>query len=879
MRLTSLFLHAIAVLLCASTARCEAPGLPGPQGRFFDSKIEFQNYFLPEQDRGRDPSQIDPNVLADMKELLRAAVASKLKRLVIPIVVEGSNEIRRVRYYGYLKKRFKVIGPDIEIIASGGTVRSTLAAVYRELWQMMQLDPKQDPRTVLKTMAMETKDIPAGDLLGQGSDIDSNYISRDSSKNGEIERVALMVTNSAITKFGNHDESERKKRSFLPRGDFKEYYEQIARSEAQGGSELDHLAFSMKTEQFKEPFNPRSKEPIVDDFIRGFYRFLPPLSPQSVEDREKTTIRGPRALTEIGFLQVHPDDRSYLISEIKAVETAVQGGAEVSPKALEQFSKLSVNSPLSGAHNRIYRSPPGSVESAFLEMSRAVSAKLNSGAPLLPEYVDDFAIGAQRRNLNGLPEDLLLDPQEFIATQTDQGVVYHGTPAESGIGIIRSGLHVSSDKQGKAAYGRGAYTTKNLNFAKSYAWDYGLVFALRFKPDVIAHMNILDMTDPRVASRIYAFTAEAAGMGRDPYEYLAREHGIDVIINKHVLIENQAVLEMPKSPEDLLKTYGVRFRSAAFSLQERLQAGTVYESFAIPLRQQGRQIGQLDWTSLSREAFASGDEATVMEAINSIGKRRRLGLQNLQSEIQNVETLLEHPQSPKILQSGQEILMAMKPSSAQLGFALKEQLIQGPRPELGKFLGRNFDRLRQFQPEVIATLIARSEKLSDEFFNYFLIETRSSNNSAELDLVLKNLLKDPKRAFYVRATVGDTLAAPHRVVTGELGDDVVRMLKDSMEQVRYPAARALENVRLTPKMIPLLMERMNTLPEAANRLRILSAVSKNLSTPGAQSLIDIGLMDRVERVRIYAQNVNEAFRTVQAHAGLARSCDQLFIGH
>ncbi|MEK7689874.1 MAG: hypothetical protein AAB425_02520, partial [Bdellovibrionota bacterium] len=251
-------------------------------------------------------------------------------------------------------------------------------------------------------------------------------------------------------------------------------------------------------------------------------------------------MRGARMFLELPFLKLR---------DPKVFEADVANIDQVSDKGLRQFPKMLRNSRFCGAHNRFYRAPAGSPERVFFEKAAKV---LNKGqVTIIPEFTDHFPVLARgpvkKSELNGLPRALLTPVEDFIADEklSNLGRVFHGTPSvENGIAIIRQGLFLSKAGQGAAAFGRGAYSNRDRGIAQAYAGSKGIVFELEIKND--SRINILDWEKHRRDPWLIELAARAAREGRDIHEILSREHGIDVVINRHVLIQNADAFEFPR---------------------------------------------------------------------------------------------------------------------------------------------------------------------------------------------------------------------------------------------------------------------------------------------------------------------------------------------
>lgn len=838
------------VLLCAAESSTH----------YFDQKIEFPNYVLPQEYRNLPTDKIPETVLSEVKTLLAQAVSSELRRMVIPIIPEGKSDIVRVRYYDYLQAELKKIDATIELLPVGGTIRSTLSSMYRELYEVMQKNPNADPRQLLKEIAARTEDIAVGDLLGVGSDLDTLFKTKTSAKDSLIVEKAEEITNSMINRFGSSEDSETMRRVFFVHGDIKPYEAQMLRAVAQGGSELDHLALSLRSGQFIEPTNGRSPTPIVSDFIRGYYRFLPPESPSAVEDAAKVLIRGPRALTEIPFLKIHPEDAEYFKSQVQELQSKIHQGAEFSEKALEQFDKLVRNSRFSGAHNRFYRAPPGSVESSFLALAKTLDEQEQQSAAgaksLLPEFADHFPIEGAPRPLQGLPRKLLMKPEQFMKKYTDSGALYHGTNVESGIGVLRGGLYISSGDNGRGLHGRGVYTTPDIEFASKFAGDHGLTLNLKINPADVQKLNILDFSNPLLEHELRHWAEEAERQGRDFYELLARDHGIDIIVNEYVLLQNAAIIEYPKSADALLETYANRFRSQKLPLVQRMNAGIVYETFSNYKRAQGAELPHLDWAPVIERALNSSASEAQMAALAALRSLHEASVPIDRKNIILAATKLKKTVASPVREQALSTLFALAPErsdvhSTLFEFMKSEDIQVGGRAS--EILGTHFDKLQRAQPDFIRRFAAALPSATTEFTNSFAIDLRGAQDSPAFFSIVKELLRSSD--LYTRQRGFELLAEPGRKLPSDIAKRIGEALIDEEADIRSLAADVLVNINFQRErkwLFPLLEAQLKKEPEQSIRSALVKALGPVNSLPEAKRAIALALKDKHSNVRAWA---------------------------
>ncbi|MFL5812428.1 MAG: hypothetical protein ACJ763_02525 [Bdellovibrionia bacterium] len=505
----------------------------------FDALKEFPNYFLPKEYRGRQTSDIPADVIKKQRELLDQALGSVFERLVVPIVPEGEKGIRQVRYFPYLRERLLRVDPGMKLYASGGVVRTALSYVYDEVFQALEMDPKKDAAQVLKKIAESKEDLPAIRVRGVGSDFDM-LVQSSNGQTHQLQALATQITNSASEASGAKLSNYSVQNAFFTLGDVRDYNSQIERSTRQGGSVVDYLAFELGTKTLKEP--PRFPG-LVERIVSGHYEFAPPAQGAAPEDLGDSVIRGARTLLELPWLKL--ENEKYYREQVQALNESLSKGQALSKRAMGQFAKGIRNSRYFGAHNRFYRANSDTAEADILKLaSRLANGNVST---LLPEFADARKIeirSGDRSELNGLPKELLTPVSEFKAKYTDKGVLHHGTPSiENALAIMRQGLFLSKNGQGTALYGRGVYSSPDRKISEGYAGDKGIIFDLQIKDD--PRLNILNWEKVANHPAIQKIKREAGKQGRDVFEYLSREHGIDIIKNHHVLIQNSDAVALP----------------------------------------------------------------------------------------------------------------------------------------------------------------------------------------------------------------------------------------------------------------------------------------------------------------------------------------------
>lgn len=512
---------------------------------FFDQAKEFPNLYLPEKIR-QNPNSLEAQDLIDQRaELVESALKSVFERITIPIVPENGTTAVQTRYFDEVRR---LAGDGVEIMPSGGVVRTTLSYLYDELKKGAEKIPPESSEAVLKRIVGDSRLLPGIEVRGVGSDWDLLIRSSDPEKKKEAIEKILRFTNSAEAKFSPNQLESGFKRTLFTIGDVKDYDEQIRRSILQGGSTLDFLAFDLKKGKIVEPPRypdiERNLTGTFKDFIRGLFEYVAPLG--KVDDGPKQTIRGMRPLLELPFLKLKDD--TVFRRELEDLLASIQSGEIPSSKAIEQFSKMIRNARYAGANNRSYRGGPQSIDRLVYQVAEAIKKAAN--VTTIPEFLEP-AVGVSRE----LPSDIpLMNVDEFLKNHTHGGKLYHGTPdPNNALAILRNSLFLSKPDQGYAYYGRGTYTDPNYEIAKLYAGDKGLVMELEV--NARKDLRVLDWLKVKDLPKMKKIEEKAVAEGRDVFEYLAREYGIDVIIHQHVLLQNTSAVKFPKNFGALIRAY------------------------------------------------------------------------------------------------------------------------------------------------------------------------------------------------------------------------------------------------------------------------------------------------------------------------------------
>jgi hypothetical protein len=392
----------------------------------------------------------------------------------------------------------------------------------------------------------------------------------------KIREGGDLFLNSAASFFNLDNVEETLKHSLLPPGDVNEYTKQTTSSMLQGGSALDWLAFEISPKTGRKLIEPplelkqqvNMTQSIVENFIRGHYEYIEPQVEESEARRTASVARGLRPYFEIPFLKIK--DEAVILKEMQDMENLEkrdsQGNIILAPRTLKQLEKLRRNTSFEGAHNRGTRSDPESpVLSTFLGISKKFSAaadgKMNIHVPKYVQRTQSFdkmpARGLYQSEIN----HLFIEPKTFIADFTDSGTgtLYHGTPLNAVMAIVRGGFYISDSTQGTAVYGSGLYSTNDRAVALSFGES---VLPLHIDTDQLLKVINLDTMSPELLKKLREEAKKDGFLDihgeAEVHELLKIRYHVDIIIHTYVLVQNSAVIK-PITLTDIVAAYEAQF--------------------------------------------------------------------------------------------------------------------------------------------------------------------------------------------------------------------------------------------------------------------------------------------------------------------------------
>ena len=393
-----------------------------------------------------------------------------------------------VYYFSYLDPIIKTIDPHAEIQPSQGVLRSLFAHLYSELATKTKNHPGKSPQEILDEIAESKEPLIGFEIRGLGSDFDVLVKVSKEPKHQTFETIKEKVaeitssTEQFLNLSGDDKLDKALKRSLVPIVDVKslerigstvEEDSQIDRAARQGGATIDDLSFKLDlTGEHGHFIEPEGYHFIVSDFIRGYYRYLPPKPGEEKESPEKQTVRGIRPLFEMGFLRILDD--TLLRQEWAGLKEDLANKKQIPEDVLEQFARIRRNSRDAGAHNRIYRASTNSLDQdikTYIEAAQELNL-VGNGYALIPEYTQIFPIPELGRPLNGVPGELLMPLEQFLNHYTVGGTVHHGTPSVSdSLSILRQGIYVTDN----ADFRKGSYFSPDPTYSHGYTGTAGVV--------------------------------------------------------------------------------------------------------------------------------------------------------------------------------------------------------------------------------------------------------------------------------------------------------------------------------------------------------------------------------------------------------------------
>jgi hypothetical protein len=511
-----------------------------------ETQKEFPNLFLPENLRSETSRQI-PSRASEMKAALtksrqatEGALSTIFDRVVIPLRKAGSQDPEPVRFFEMANKIAREVDPTAKVVPSGGVVRSALGMIYEEMLRGVEAG-KSAEAVLAEIKAGKTKmfnskgDLMAFDLRGVGSDFDLLVQGSTAEKRREIsKRIHALFANPKFSAEQKAADTSDFNKAYFTIADVKDLNSQIRRSTQQGGASLDLLYYDLKSGRLVEP---EGHAGIVNDFLRGEYRYLPPATGVTREDPASTTMRGARSLVELPFLRIKPRDQERLNDELRKMLRDINFGKYPDEKAIKQILKLQRNARLSQGNNRIERAPSNTTLGLLRSIAEALERKRLEQLIKFPTeirihaYTPRHPLSAERvAKAQKLPAEVrqhLISSEEFLANNSADGFLFHGTSGDGALSILRGGFRQTEYEKGLR---RGTYTSNQREVSAAYASRFDPGFLLRLPLRRDRPFLALSAADLRGKQALARLEAEAKANNMELSDWLSKQYGIDVVL-------------------------------------------------------------------------------------------------------------------------------------------------------------------------------------------------------------------------------------------------------------------------------------------------------------------------------------------------------------
>ena len=590
---------------------------------------------------------------------LESAIANILPKIRIPYLSKDKT-FKFTGFFDEIEALIRKQDPQAVVYLGGGSIRSILSFIYKELYEAYNND--QDPQLLLSQICQGTANfsvqredgtISSLDVLGVESDIDI-YV--QFSDRCFTQQEALNNAKKFINE-GLQTLSESPYKALLcPLADIKEYKPQLQRASSNGGSPIDWLVFpltSLSGSNFKVP---DACPNVLENFCSGILTYKPV---DHAENPCITTLRMYRSLFELPFLELSQEDNLRFIKDLQ--EVVSQGIHNASQKIQQVFEKIVRNTRFADRLN--FEIKNEATDSCILERQKIltkISQKFESSKnlPALPELLPS-CFRVQELDLESIKllndKNLFISPDQFINQYTANGILYHGTPdLKNVIPMIRGNLVISTETQGTAAYGRGFYSTKYPDIAKSYAGSEGQVLHFHVNQD---KLTVVDLNAfPREILDLLIEKSDEKGL--DFNEYLAKYLKIDIIINHHILIQNTRCISLGITQENFLeKAIFNKTKSAIeFFKDFKNEYAKQYSDYELFNHLKNLLLTSALSETISKEAFGELKD-TVFRAWENADE---LAVLLVRKNLSFLENLLAYPKVRALMNERDFVLEALK---------------------------------------------------------------------------------------------------------------------------------------------------------------------------------------------------------------------------
>ena len=491
----------------------------------------------------------EKKVMIQKLEIIFGHIVGSLK---IPFMNPETQQVQSLGLFEAIDQIVQTHDSQAKVYLGGGSIRSIFSYIYQEIYRAhgesgLSCEELLD-RFSQGTFKVRNEDLHAAAVLGVRSDLDIFVDSSDS----QLQRVILQKVKRLINQ-GEDKFQEPLHTAVFPPADVQDYETHLQRASSCGGSPLDWLAFPLTKRSGSHFVIPKTRPSVLDELCDGKIGYA---STKKAESLELTTLRMYRSICELPFLSLSEEDELRFINDLKKIQKNFSSsGGDIDPRVHAVFQKILRNTRFPDRYNE--EVAPCIVSEVCPERRRIISdiTRLSSGSGSeLPELVPantkktdlDLEMIAllEKRNL-------FMEEETFIRDYTDSGMLYHGTKKlEDLLPMSRGNLVFSSSSQGVAACGRGFYTTAHLSTARGYAMGQeASILKIPVKKGGVKVVEWRSM--PSDMKEMVEKKAESKGM--EPFQYLEKCLGVNVVINDHILIQNTSALVLQeKKPAELV---------------------------------------------------------------------------------------------------------------------------------------------------------------------------------------------------------------------------------------------------------------------------------------------------------------------------------------
>lgn len=577
-------------------------------------------------------------------------------------------ELKRVPLLEEVKRSVKRLDPKATVYLVGAPVRDLLARVARDTRSKkgVSFQSAADGLSPGEAISVETL-LKVGSTLQFAIEFTPGWTQVH--KTGALRDLSRIFNAAGIKRKG-FQLNRRHTSSPLKWFEFQELSQFQAEARDRGGFPLESMILNCSTGEITSPFGRHPLELA----LLGEMEVLPVGAGRS---SDLLAAQGLQLLLELPFLHLTRASRDIFQIHLQAavdslrspaVPTSIPPPARASRSSdgalllVDRVEQALLAQEEGGAHNRLHRSrdPIDLFAADFVKrvMASDANRKASSryrvwlGSLLLFTRSEPLSESEASRPapLLELPKEFSgfwMSREEFEASQTDGGWLYHGTSA--GPQAFQGGFPVSDEYwMGTAADGSGFYTTPSFSVAAAYAGKSGPV--LRMKLKSAPGIRILNWHRVKLEHGYHAICPALEELGHPHrmscFRMLSEFYGVDIIVNEHVLIQNHSVVELDPTFDgslrahlgDLVVSKGVQ---KTWSLG--LRAGVSKKDLMAQMVGQMKKNSKFEGYFREKSALASEEElatseyaikaALEMPAQHEVGPNSLFNLKELAAEL------------------------------------------------------------------------------------------------------------------------------------------------------------------------------------------------------------------------------------------------------